>query len=107
MTYFLPRLTSLSTSLMMVETGKILGADEAFAAGLIDELVDEGQALPAAMAYAKKLATGPSVAIDLARRCIHKALTSNLDEILDYEAVAGGLCHTHFCCIRLCYTHFC
>jgi len=90
-TYFLPRLTSLSTSLMMVETGKILSADDAFAAGLIDELVDEGQALPAAMAYAKKLATGPSVAIDLARRCIHKALTSNLDEILDYEAVAGTM----------------
>ncbi len=90
-TYFLPRLTSLSTSLMMVETGKILSADEAFAAGLIDELVDEGQALPAAMAYAKKLATGPSVAIDLARRCVHKALTSNLDEILDYEAVAGTM----------------
>ena len=90
-TYFLPRLTSLSTSLMMVETGKIMSADEAFAAGLIDELVDEGQALPAATAYAKKLATGPSVAIDLARRCVHKALTSSLDEILDYEAVAGTM----------------
>lgn len=90
-TYFLPRLTSLSTSLMMVETGKIMSAAEACAAGLIDELVDEGQALPAAMAYAKKLATGPSVAIDLARRCIHKALTSSLDEILDYEAVAGTM----------------
>jgi 2-(1,2-epoxy-1,2-dihydrophenyl)acetyl-CoA isomerase len=90
-TYFLPRLTSLSTALMMVETGKILDAAEAHAAGLIDELVEEEQALPAAMAYAKKLAAGPSVAVDLARRCIHKALTSTLDEILDYEAVAGTM----------------
>jgi 2-(1,2-epoxy-1,2-dihydrophenyl)acetyl-CoA isomerase len=90
-TYFLPRITSLSTSLMMVETGKILEAEEAYKAGLIDELVEEGEALPAALSYAKKLATGPSVAIDLARRCIHKALTSNLDEILDYEAVAGTM----------------
>ncbi len=90
-TYFLPRITNLSTALMMVETGKILEAEEAHTAGLVDELVDEGQALPAALTYAKKLAAGPSVAIDLARRCIHKSLTSTLDEILDYEAVAGTL----------------
>jgi 2-(1,2-epoxy-1,2-dihydrophenyl)acetyl-CoA isomerase len=90
-TYFLPRITSLSTALMMVETGKILEADEAYKAGLIDDLVEEGRALPAAMEYAKKLAKGPSVAIDLARRYIHKALTSTLDEMLDYEAVAATM----------------
>ena len=90
-TWFLPRVTSLSTALMMVETGKILDADEAHKAGLIDELVDEGKSLAAAMDYAKKLAAGPSVAVDLARRCVFKALTSSLDEILDYEAVAGTM----------------
>ena len=90
-TYFLPRITSLSTALMMVETGKILEAEEAHKVGLIDELVEKGEALPAAMAYAKELARGPSVAIDLAQRFIHKSLTSNLDEMLDYEAVASVL----------------
>ena len=90
-TYFLPRVTRLSTALMMVETGKILEAEEAYKEGLIDELVDEGQALPAALQYAKKLAAGPSVAVDLARRCIYKALTSTLDEMLDYEAVASTM----------------
>jgi 2-(1,2-epoxy-1,2-dihydrophenyl)acetyl-CoA isomerase len=90
-TYFLPRVTSLSTALMMVETGKILEAEEAHREGLIDELVEKGEALPAAMRYAKKLAQGPSVAIDLARRFIHKSLTSNLDEMIDYEAVASTM----------------
>jgi 2-(1,2-epoxy-1,2-dihydrophenyl)acetyl-CoA isomerase len=90
-TYFLPRITSLSTALMMVETGKILDAEEAHREGLIDELVEEGEALGAALEYAKKLARGPSVAIDLARRFVHKALTSNLDEMLDYEAIASVL----------------
>ncbi len=89
--YFLPRIARLSTALMMVETGRILGAEEAHREGLIDELVEEGQALPAAMEYAKKLAKGPSVAVDLARRFIHKALTSNLEEMLDYEAVAATM----------------
>jgi len=90
-TYFLPRITSLSTALMMVETGRILEADECFREGLIDELVDDGEALGAAMAYAAELASGPSVAVDLARRFIHKSLTSTLDEMLDYEAVAATM----------------
>jgi len=41
--------------------------------------------------YAKELAQGPSVAIDLARRFVHKALTATLDEMLDYEAVASTM----------------
>jgi 2-(1,2-epoxy-1,2-dihydrophenyl)acetyl-CoA isomerase len=90
-TYFLPRVTNLSTALMIVETGKILGAEEAYKFGLIDELVEEGQALPTALQYAKELAKGPSAAIDIARRCIHKSLTATLDEILDYEAVAATM----------------
>jgi len=90
-TYFLPRVTNLSTALMMVETGKILNAEEAHKAGLIDELVAEGEALPAALSYAKELAKMPSVAIDLARRFVHKALSSTLDEMLDYEAVASTM----------------
>ena len=90
-TYFLPRVTSLSTALMMVETGRILEADECARYGLIDELVPAGKALAAALAYAKELAAGPSVAVDLARRFIHKSLTSTLDEMLDYEAVAAVL----------------
>lgn len=90
-TYFLPRITRLSTALMMVETGRILESDECHREGLIDELVGEGEALSAAMAYAKELAAGPSVAVDLARRFIYKSLTSTLDEMLDYEAVAAVL----------------
>ncbi len=90
-TYFLPRVTSLSTALMMVETGRIVEAEEAHRVGLLDELVPEGQALPRALEYARELAQGPSVAIDLARRCIYKALDATLDEMLDYEAVAGTM----------------
>ena len=90
-TWLLPRITRLSTALMMVETGRILEAEECHREGLIDELVEPGQALPKAMEYAKRLAAGPSVAIDLARRFIHKALTSTLEEMIDYEAVAATL----------------
>ena len=75
----------------MITTGRILEADEAHKEGLYDEMVEEGQALPAALAYAKKLAQGPSVAVDLARRFVLKGLTSTLEEMLDYEAVAATM----------------
>ncbi|MFQ5699867.1 MAG: enoyl-CoA hydratase/isomerase family protein, partial [Myxococcota bacterium] len=72
-------------------TGKIVGAEQCRELGLIDELVPEGRDLEAALDYARELARGPSVAVDLARRFIHKSLTSTLDEMLDYEAVAATL----------------
>ncbi len=88
-TYFLPRVVGLPNALMMVETAAMLSAEEAHKIGLIDELCEDGEALPAAMAYARELATGASVAVDLARRFVYKSLTSTLDEMLDYEAVAS------------------
>lgn len=90
-TYFLPRIVGLPTALRLVETGAMLDAQAAKQAGLIDELVDEGEALPTALRYGKELARGASVAVDLARRYVYKALTSNLDEMLDYEAVASTM----------------
>jgi 2-(1,2-epoxy-1,2-dihydrophenyl)acetyl-CoA isomerase len=92
-TWLLPRVANLPTALMMVETGCILDAAQCLKHGLVDELAaEDGQALPAALAYAKRLAEGPSVAVDLARRCVYKAANgATLEEILDYEAVAGTI----------------
>lgn len=94
--YFLPRLVGFSNALMMVETAKIFNAEEAKELGLLDELVPEGEDFKAAMEYAKKLATGPSVAIDMARRLIHMSQVCTLEEILDYEAVAGTMTASTF-----------
>lgn len=89
--YFLPRLVGLPTALRMVTTGCILRAEEAKQVGLIDELVDEGQALSAALEYAKQFSRGPSVAVDLARRHIYKGLLSTLDEVIELEAFGAAL----------------
>lgn len=91
LSYFLPRVVGLSNALMMVETGKIFKAEECKALGLLDELVPEGQSLAAATEYAKALAQRASVAVDMARRLIHRSLQSTLEDILDYEAVVGTM----------------
>ncbi len=90
LTYFLPRIVGLPMALHMVTTGAMLSADACAAAGLVDELVDEGSALDTAIAYAKKLARGASIAIDLARRGVYKALDSTLDEMLAFDDFAAG-----------------
>ena len=74
---------------MMVETGKIFKAEECKQLGIVDELVPEGQDFAAAMEYAKMIAQRPSVAVDMARRLIHMSQRATLDEILDYEGLAG------------------
>ncbi|MGH2599411.1 MAG: enoyl-CoA hydratase/isomerase family protein [Dehalococcoidia bacterium] len=94
LSFFLPRIVGLPAALQMVTTGMMLDATEALAVGLLDELVEEGQALPAALAYAHQLAAGPSVAVDLARRAIHLSLSSSLDQMLYYEGFAAGVANT-------------
>ena len=86
--YFLPRVTTLPMALRMVESADVIEAEEAHRFRLVDVLAEEGQDLEAATDYARHLATGPSVAVDLGRRGIHKGLSSTLDEMNDYEQVA-------------------
>lgn len=90
-TWFLPRIAGLSKALKMVETGEMLDAQSATDAGIVDELVEEGEAFNAALAYAKELAKGASVAVDINRRLVYKSLTSTLEEMLDYDAIAATL----------------
>ncbi|MFO1377006.1 MAG: enoyl-CoA hydratase/isomerase family protein [Steroidobacteraceae bacterium] len=87
--YFLPRIAGFSNALMMVTTGRMFSAEECRQLGVIDELVPEGQHFAAAMDYARALAARASVAVDMARRLIHLSQHATLDEILDYEGLAG------------------
>lgn len=86
--FFLPRLVGLPRALQMVSTGEMLDAQAAQAAGLLDEIVAPGETVAAALAYAGQLASGPSVALELARRSIYLSLSSTLDQALYYEGFA-------------------
>src|SRR3990172_862589 len=57
-TWFLPRIVGLPMALQMVETGMMLDAQSAKDAGIVHELVEEGEALNAALAYAEEIAKG-------------------------------------------------
>jgi len=89
--YFLPRLVGVPRALHMALTGEMLDAAAAKEAGLIDELVGDGEALDAALAYATLLAKGPSVTLELARQAIRRSLSSSLDEMLYFEGFATSV----------------
>lgn len=89
LSWFLPRIVGIPEALRLVSTGELVGAEEALRIGLVDELAAEGQALPRALAYARRLAAGPSVAVDLARRLVWKGVDASLDAMLDYEEILG------------------
>jgi 2-(1,2-epoxy-1,2-dihydrophenyl)acetyl-CoA isomerase len=90
-TYLLPRIVGVPTALDMISTGDVYDAQRAKDAGLIDELVGEGEAFDAALAYAKRLASGPSVMMGLARRSVHASLTGTLQDALSRESWGLGV----------------
>jgi enoyl-CoA hydratase len=59
----LPRLIGLSRALDLILTGRAVGAEEALAMGLANRVVDDGQALSAALALAQQLAKLPQTCL--------------------------------------------
>lgn len=74
-TWFLPRVVPMQTALEWVYTGRVFGADEALAKGLVRDVYTADQLLPAAYALAREIAdnTAP-VSTTLARRMMWRML---------------------------------
>jgi len=57
-------------------TGDLMSAEEALDIGLVNKVVDDGQALPEAVALARRLAGGPSYAIQSTKVSVNKFIKS-------------------------------
>lgn len=73
--WFLPRVVGISKAMEWVATGRVFGADEARAAGLVSEVVAEDELLPRARELAREIVdnTG-AVSIALSRQMMWKML---------------------------------
>jgi 2-(1,2-epoxy-1,2-dihydrophenyl)acetyl-CoA isomerase len=72
--YYLPRIVGLARALDLIWTGRTMDAQEALQFGYVSQVVPPDQLMDAVMAYAKKLARGPQVAIELAKRLVYEGL---------------------------------
>jgi len=82
--YALPRLVGASKAKLLMFTGDIINAQEAYRIGLVDNLLPHDQLMPMVNQYAARLAQGPAKAIAMTKVAINKSLTMDLPLSLDY-----------------------
>jgi len=85
----LPRLIGLSRALDMILTGRPVGAEEAFAMGLVNRIAEKGKALEEAVGLARELASFPQVCLRNDRRSVYECLHLPLKEALGHEFSIG------------------
>jgi enoyl-CoA hydratase len=85
----LPRIVGMGRALDLILTGRLIGADEALAMGLITEIVPAGTHLARALEMAEGLAQFPQVTMLAVRRAAIEGRGMTLAEGLALEAQAG------------------
>ena len=87
-TWLLPRLLGRARALGMMMLGDSVSAQQAVDWGLIWAVADDGTLRDKALAIARRLAAGPTVALGLTRAAVELAATSSLADALDGEREA-------------------
>ncbi len=82
----LPALIGLGRTTEFAFTNEAIPAKQALEWGLVNRLVGAAELESEAAALAASLAAGPVGAFGLAKRSFNRAILSNLEEALDYEA---------------------
>ncbi|MCE7928495.1 MAG: enoyl-CoA hydratase [Chloroflexi bacterium CFX7] len=97
-TWLLQRLVGPSRAKELYFLSDIIGAEEALALGLVNRVVPHEQLLDSAMALAKKLAAGPTLAYGRIKDNIAFGTTNTFSDALTREAenmIASGLTEDH------------
>ena len=84
--WMLPRLIGQARAYEMAITADKVPAQQAYEWGMINRVVPADQLMATAVAWALKLANGPTFAFGLTKRAMNKAWESTLPQALTYEA---------------------
>jgi 2-(1,2-epoxy-1,2-dihydrophenyl)acetyl-CoA isomerase len=85
-TFYVPRRIGDRRARELMLTNRVLVADEALAWGIVNEVVADGEALPAAMALAAKLASGPTRAYGAVKTLLNESFEHSLEAQMELEA---------------------
>lgn len=86
MHWILPRLAGFARAFEYASLSNDISAQEAERVGLVNKTVPAAELEKITAELATKLAQGPTKAYGLIKRALNKAVSSDLDTILDYEA---------------------
>lgn len=81
--WYLPRIVGLPKALELIWTTDVIDANEALRIGYVSKVVPAGELMEETLALARRLAEGPAVAIQLAKRLVYRGLDSTLLESLE------------------------
>jgi enoyl-CoA hydratase len=80
--YRLMRLVGLGRAKELIFTGRVITADEAFAIGLVEEVVDDGKARDRALDLARSIAAQAPLAVRFAKAAMNSAARGEPTEVL-------------------------
>lgn len=86
MHWILPRLVGMAKAFEYASLSNDIPAQEAERVGLVNYVVPAAELERTTMELAERLARGPTKTYGLIKRTLNKALASDLDSLLDYEA---------------------
>lgn len=90
-TYRLPRLIGLGRARDLVFTGRIIGAEEALAMGLVERVVPDAEVIAAARDLAEQIAKHSPLAVRLAKRALAGAFEASIDTLMSLESAAQAV----------------
>ena len=81
--YYLGRILGVARALELIWTGDLINAQQALEMGYVSRVLPADQVLEETRAFARRLAEGPAVAIQLAKRLVYRSLDVAEDVALD------------------------
>ncbi len=81
--YFLPRIVGMARALDLIWSGRIFDAQEALTIGYVSAVVAADKLMDHTREYAARLAKGPAVALQQAKRLAYRSQDLSLDAALD------------------------
>src|SRR5450432_1577534 len=88
----LPRLVGKGRALQLILSGGMIGAQEAYRIGLVNEVVSAADLITRAEAILKKIASNAPIAVKFALEAVNKGMDMSQSEGLLLEASYFGLC---------------
>lgn len=86
-TWLLPRLVGYARAYMMAISAEKIPAAAALAWGMVNEVTPHDQLMEISLAWARRLAAGPTRAFGLTKRAMLAGWNKTLPEALEYEAL--------------------
>ena len=88
----LPRIVGISKAMELILTAKVIGAEEAKAIGLVNEVYPADELMPKALELANAICANAQIAVKESKRCIRKGMQTDIYTGCAFEAEAFGVC---------------